>query len=51
MVHDLVTIVVSFVVFKVESPISPDRSMHVGSYIEVFDDHQHVEASPKFFDK
>ncbi|KAF3575040.1 hypothetical protein F2Q69_00058643 [Brassica cretica] len=30
-----------------ESPIPPDRSMHISSYIEVLDEHQHVEASQR----
>ena len=40
-------IVVPCAVFEVESPIPPDRSMQFSSYIEVLDDHQHVEASQR----
>ncbi|KAF3493822.1 hypothetical protein DY000_02053523 [Brassica cretica] len=40
-------IVVPCAVFEAESPIPPDRSMQFNSYIEVLDDHQHVEASQK----
>ncbi|KAF3564512.1 hypothetical protein DY000_02017216 [Brassica cretica] len=47
MIHDPVKIVVPCVVFEAESPIPPDRSMHISSYIEVLDDHQHVEASQR----
>ncbi|KAF2595718.1 hypothetical protein F2Q68_00008677 [Brassica cretica] len=44
-IHDPVKIVVPCAVFEAESPIPPDRSMQFNSYIEVLDDHQHVEAS------
>uniref|UniRef100_A0A0D3E7H2 Uncharacterized protein n=1 Tax=Brassica oleracea var. oleracea TaxID=109376 RepID=A0A0D3E7H2_BRAOL len=44
-IHDYVNIVVPCAVFEVESPIPPDRSMQFSSYIEVLDDHQHVEPS------
>ncbi|KAF3575035.1 hypothetical protein F2Q69_00058645 [Brassica cretica] len=44
-IHDPVKIVVPCVVLEAESPIPPDRSMQISSYIEVLDDHQHVEAS------
>ncbi|KAF2592013.1 hypothetical protein F2Q70_00039161 [Brassica cretica] len=44
-IHDPVKIVVPCVVFEAESPIPPNRSMQFSSYIEVLDDHQHVEAS------
>ncbi|KAF3512089.1 hypothetical protein F2Q69_00006059 [Brassica cretica] len=44
-IHDPVKIGVPCAVFEVESPIPPDRSMQFSSYIEVLDDHQHVEAS------
>ncbi|KAF3566242.1 hypothetical protein DY000_02014613 [Brassica cretica] len=40
-------IVVPCAVFAAESPIPPDRSMHISSYIDVLDDHQHVEASQR----
>ncbi|KAF3535991.1 hypothetical protein F2Q69_00020072 [Brassica cretica] len=33
-IHDIVKIVVPCAVFEVESPIPPDRSMHIISYIE-----------------
>ncbi|KAF3540529.1 hypothetical protein F2Q69_00020069 [Brassica cretica] len=46
-IHDIVKIVVPCDVFEVESPIPPDRSMHISSYIEVLDDHQHVESSQR----
>ncbi|KAF2605857.1 hypothetical protein F2Q68_00044635 [Brassica cretica] len=46
-IHDPVKIVVPCVVFEAESPIPPDRSMQFSSYIEVLDDHQHVEASQR----
>ncbi|WZZ77826.1 hypothetical protein YC2023_098398 [Brassica napus] len=46
-IHDRVKIVVPCVVFEAESPIPPDRSMQFNSYIEVLDDHQHVEASQR----
>ncbi|KAF3591977.1 hypothetical protein DY000_02021031 [Brassica cretica] len=46
-IHDPVKIVVPCVVFEAESSIPPDRSMQFNSYIEVLDDHQHVEASQK----
>ncbi|KAF2532226.1 hypothetical protein F2Q70_00029403 [Brassica cretica] len=46
-IHDLMKIVVPCAVFKAESSIPPDRSMQFSSYIEVLDDHQHVEASQK----
>ena len=36
--HDPAKIVVPCVVFEVEFPIPPDRSMHLGSYNEVFAD-------------
>ncbi|KAF3497115.1 hypothetical protein DY000_02052652 [Brassica cretica] len=46
-VHDPVKIVVPCVVFEAESPIPPDRSMQISSYIEVLNDHQHVEDSQR----
>ncbi|KAF2583056.1 hypothetical protein F2Q68_00005424 [Brassica cretica] len=46
-IHDPVKIVVPCAVFDTESPIPPYRSMHSSSYIEVLDDHQHVEASQR----
>ncbi|KAF2549277.1 hypothetical protein F2Q70_00022213 [Brassica cretica] len=44
-IHDPVKIVVPCAVFEAESPIPLDRSMQFSSYIEVMDDHHHVEAS------
>uniref|UniRef100_A0A0D3D5S3 Uncharacterized protein n=1 Tax=Brassica oleracea var. oleracea TaxID=109376 RepID=A0A0D3D5S3_BRAOL len=44
-IHDPVKIVVPCAVFEVEFPIPPDKGAHLSSYIEVLDDHQHVEAS------
>ena len=46
-IHDPVKFVVPCAVFEAESPIPPDRSMQFNSYIEVLDDHQHVEASQR----
>ncbi|KAF3579326.1 hypothetical protein DY000_02029895 [Brassica cretica] len=46
-IHDPVKIVVPCAVVDVESPIPPDRSMQFSSYIDVLDDHQHVEASQR----
>ena len=34
-------------VFEVEFPIPPDKGAHLSSYVEVLDDHQHVEASQR----
>ncbi|KAF3604264.1 hypothetical protein F2Q69_00036393 [Brassica cretica] len=46
-IHDLVKIVVPCDVFAAESPITPDRSVHLDSYSGILDDHQHVEASQR----
>ena len=46
-IHDPVKIVIPCAVVEAESPIPPDRSMQLCSYIEVLDDHQHVEASQR----
>ncbi|KAF2589338.1 hypothetical protein F2Q70_00038900 [Brassica cretica] len=46
-IHDPVKIVVPCTVFEAESPIPPDRSMQISSYMDVLDDHQHVEASQR----
>uniref|UniRef100_A0A0D3BTE4 Uncharacterized protein n=1 Tax=Brassica oleracea var. oleracea TaxID=109376 RepID=A0A0D3BTE4_BRAOL len=46
-IHDHVKIMVPYAVFEAESPIPQDRSMQFSSYIEVLDDHQHVEASQR----
>ena len=43
--HDPVKIVVPCAVFEVEFRIPPDKGAHMSSYVEVLDDHQHVEAS------
>ncbi|KAF3593956.1 hypothetical protein DY000_02020534 [Brassica cretica] len=45
--HDPVKIMVPCTVFEAESPIPPDRRMQFSSYIEVLDDHQHVEVSKR----
>lgn len=47
MVHDLVKIVVPYVVSEVKLPIPPDRSVHLSSYIGVLDDPLHAKASQK----
>ena len=44
-IHDLVKIVVPCAVFEAESPIPPDKSLHLGSYSGVFDDHMYAVAS------
>uniref|UniRef100_A0A0D3CRR1 Uncharacterized protein n=1 Tax=Brassica oleracea var. oleracea TaxID=109376 RepID=A0A0D3CRR1_BRAOL len=46
-IHDPVKFVVPCAVFEADSPIPPDKGVHLSSYIEVFDDHQHVEASQR----
>ncbi|KAF2592014.1 hypothetical protein F2Q70_00039162 [Brassica cretica] len=46
-IHAAVKIVVPCAVFKVEFSIPPDKGVHLSSYIEVLDDHQHVEASQR----
>ncbi|KAF2597415.1 hypothetical protein F2Q68_00009919 [Brassica cretica] len=46
-IHDPVKFVVPCAVFEVESPIPPDRSVCLGSYSGVFDDHIHPEASQR----
>ncbi|KAF3582990.1 hypothetical protein DY000_02031743 [Brassica cretica] len=40
-------IVVPCAVIEVEFPIPPDKSVHLDSYSEILDDHQHVEASQR----
>ncbi|KAF3523476.1 hypothetical protein F2Q69_00048427 [Brassica cretica] len=45
MIHDPVKIVVPCAVFEVEFPISLDKGAQLSSYVEVLDDHQHLEAS------
>uniref|UniRef100_A0A0D3CSU9 Retrotransposon gag domain-containing protein n=1 Tax=Brassica oleracea var. oleracea TaxID=109376 RepID=A0A0D3CSU9_BRAOL len=44
-IHDPVKILVPCAVFEVEFPIPLDKGAHLSSYVEVLDDHQHVEAS------
>ncbi|KAF3571440.1 hypothetical protein F2Q69_00059588 [Brassica cretica] len=46
-IHDPVKFVVPYTIFEVEFPIPPDRSVHMGSYIRVLDDHQHATASQR----
>ncbi|KAF3568747.1 hypothetical protein DY000_02014878 [Brassica cretica] len=46
-IHDPVKIVVPCAVSEVEFPIPPDKGVHLNSYIEVLDDHQHIEASQR----
>ncbi|KAG5384634.1 hypothetical protein IGI04_036104 [Brassica rapa subsp. trilocularis] len=46
-IHDPVKIMVPCAVFEVESPIPPDKGVYLSSYIEVFNDKHHVEASQK----
>ena len=45
--HDPVNIVVPCAVFEAESPILPDRSVHLDSYSGILDDHQHIEVSQR----
>ncbi|KAF2611681.1 hypothetical protein F2Q70_00013177 [Brassica cretica] len=46
-IHDPVKIMVPCDVSQVEWPIQPDRSMQLGSYSGLFDDHQHATASQR----
>ncbi|KAF2606752.1 hypothetical protein F2Q68_00044152 [Brassica cretica] len=46
-IHDSVKFVVSCVVFEVEFPIPPDRSVHLGSYHGLFDDYMYAVASKR----
>ncbi|KAF2561345.1 hypothetical protein F2Q70_00015746 [Brassica cretica] len=46
-IHDPMKIVVPCAVFEAESPIPPDRSVHLDSYKGILDDHEHIEASQK----
>ncbi|KAF3494693.1 hypothetical protein DY000_02054172 [Brassica cretica] len=46
-IHDPVRIVVPCAIFEVEFSIPPDKGAHLSSYVEVLDDHQHVEASQR----
>ncbi|WZZ60127.1 hypothetical protein YC2023_060234 [Brassica napus] len=47
MIHDPVKIVVPCAVFEVEFPIPPDKGAHLSSYVELLDDHHHIEASQR----
>ena len=47
MIHDPVKFVVPCTVVEVEFPLPPDTGAHLSSYVEVLDDHQHVEASQR----
>nr|VDD31534.1 unnamed protein product [Brassica oleracea] len=47
-IHDPpVKIVVPCAIFEVEFPIPPDQGAHLSSYIEVLNDHQHLESSQR----
>ena len=46
-IHVLVKIVVPCTVFEVEFPITPDRSVHLGSYNGVFYDHMYALATQR----
>uniref|UniRef100_A0A0D3E9L3 Uncharacterized protein n=1 Tax=Brassica oleracea var. oleracea TaxID=109376 RepID=A0A0D3E9L3_BRAOL len=46
-IHDPVKFVVPCAVFEIEFHIPPDKGVHLSSYIEVLDDHQHVETSQR----
>ena len=46
-IHDLVKIVVPCDVFEAESPITPDKSIHLSSYSGALDDPLHAEASQR----
>ena len=46
-IHDPVKIVVPCAVFEVKYPIPPDRSVHLGSYNGIFDDHMYAVASQR----
>uniref|UniRef100_A0A0D3CS63 Uncharacterized protein n=1 Tax=Brassica oleracea var. oleracea TaxID=109376 RepID=A0A0D3CS63_BRAOL len=45
--HDPVKFVVSCAVFEADSPIPPDKGVHLSSYIDVLDDHQHAVTSQR----
>ena len=49
MIHDPAKIVVPCAVSEVEWPIPPDRSMQLGSYSGLFDDHQNATSSQRGF--
>ncbi|KAF3555782.1 hypothetical protein F2Q69_00015698 [Brassica cretica] len=44
-IHDPVKIVVPCAVVEVEFPIPPDKGEHLSSYVEVLDDHQHIDTT------
>ncbi|KAG5388854.1 hypothetical protein IGI04_030395 [Brassica rapa subsp. trilocularis] len=46
-IHVLVKIVVPCTVFEVEFPITPDRSVHLGSYNGIFYDHMYALATQR----
>nr|VDD54200.1 unnamed protein product [Brassica oleracea] len=46
-IHVPMKIVVPCAVFKVEFPIPPDRTVHLGSYNGLFDDHMYAVASQR----
>ncbi|KAF3522217.1 hypothetical protein F2Q69_00047871 [Brassica cretica] len=46
-IHDPVKFVVPCALFEADSPIPPDKGVHLSSYIEVLDDHQHAVASQR----
>ncbi|KAF2571980.1 hypothetical protein F2Q70_00001616 [Brassica cretica] len=46
-IHDPVKFVVPCDMVEVEFPIPPDKGVHLSSYVDVLDDHQHVEASQR----
>ncbi|KAF2611680.1 hypothetical protein F2Q70_00013178 [Brassica cretica] len=46
-IHDPMKIMVPCDVSQVEWPIQPDRSMQLGTYSGLFDDHQHATASQR----
>ncbi|KAF3591358.1 hypothetical protein DY000_02021511 [Brassica cretica] len=48
MIHDPVKFVVTCAVVDVEFPNPPDRSVHLGSYNEVSDDHMYAVASRRW---
>nr|VDD60935.1 unnamed protein product [Brassica oleracea] len=48
MIHDPVKFVVPCAVVDVEFPIPLDRSVHLGSYNEVSDDHMYAVASRRW---
>ncbi|KAG5388457.1 hypothetical protein IGI04_029998 [Brassica rapa subsp. trilocularis] len=47
MIHDPVKFGVPCTVVEVEFPLTPDKGAHLSPYVEVLDDHQHIEASQR----